>query len=461
MTMFLTPVHSPGLAHISYIVGHDGHAAVIDPRRDIDVYLDIAREQGAAIEHIFETHRNEDYVIGSVELANRTGATIHHGKNLDFAYGDPVQEDDDFSLGALQLRVLETPGHTFESISIALYDTDSGDACVGVFTGDALFIGDVGRTDFFPDRMEETAGLLYDSIFDKLLPLGDQALLYPAHGAGSVCGAGMADREFSTLGLERRQNSALQVANREEFVRMKVNENHYQPPYFRQMEHYNQQGDAPSLCAIPEPAAVSVEEFDARMRKGMQVVDVREPESFAGASIPGSLALPLSMLAAYCGYFLDYDRDIGLVVDDPWQAERARTSLLRLGFDRVSCYLPQGLHLWESSGREYDRVPAVHVDELVASITSGEEFLLLDVRTLDEVRQGMLPGAKHIYLGHLERHLDELPRNTRIVTFCGSGQRAIIAASLLKRAGFEKVEDALGSMAACQAKGCEIMKGGV
>lgn len=457
MTMFLQPVQSSGLAHISYILGHNGQAAVIDPRRDMDVYLDIAAEHGAAITHIFETHRNEDYVIGSTELAERCGAAIYHGKHLDFAYGNAVSNGDTFQLGALRLQILETPGHTFESISLALFDTDSGDACVGVFTGDALFIGDVGRTDFFPDRMAETAGLLFDSIHEKLLPLGDQAILYPAHGAGSVCGTGMADREFSTLGLERQQNHALQL-EREDFIRMKMNEIHYQPPYFRQMEQYNQHGNAPSICSLPAPAAVSVDEFDRRMQQGMQVVDVRQPESFAGASIPGSIALPLSMLAGYCGYFLNYERSIGLVVDAPWQAEQACTSLLRLGFDSVSCYLPQGLHLWEASGRRYDRVPAVHVDELVDAIQSGEDFLLLDVRKKDEVQQGMLPGAQHIYLGHLEKHLDELPPDKRIVTFCGSGQRAIIAASLLKRAGFTRVEDALGSMAACQAQGCDIIK---
>lgn len=460
MSMFLKPVHSPGLAQISYIVGHGGQAAVIDPRRDADIYLDIAAEHGAAIEHIFETHRNEDYVIGSNELAARTAARIHHGRRLDFAYGEAVEEGDSFALGTLRLRILETPGHTFESISIALYDTDSGDECVGVFSGDALFIGDVGRTDFFPERMEETAGLLYDSIFEKLLPLGDQALLYPAHGAGSVCGAGMADRNFSTLGLERMQNPALQTTGREEFIRMKVNENHYQPPYFRQMEHYNQQGDAPLLFSLSAPQAISVENFANRMDKGMQVVDVRQPESFAGAFIPKSLALPLEMISSYCGYYLEYGRDIGLVVDDPWQAQAARTQLLRLGFDSVSCFLPQGLHLWESSGRAYDRVPAVQVDELVASIQNNEDFVLLDVRTLDEVRQGMLPGARHVYLGHLEQHLQELPRDKRIVTFCGSGQRAIIAASILKRAGFAQVEDALGSMAACKALGCDIVSGG-
>ena len=190
--MFLKKIKSEGIAHLSYIIGSNDQAAVIDPRRDIDIYLEIAQEESVNITHIFETHRNEDYVIGSVPLAQQTDAEIYHGKALDFQYGQTACEGDTFNIGAVKLQILETPGHTFESISIAVFDPAFGDKTVGVFSGDALFVGDVGRTDFFPDRAEKVAGMLYDSIFDKLLPLGDQTILYPAHGAGSVCGSGMA-----------------------------------------------------------------------------------------------------------------------------------------------------------------------------------------------------------------------------------------------------------------------------
>jgi hydroxyacylglutathione hydrolase len=207
--MFLEIVRSEGLSHLSYIVGDGNQAAVIDPRRDSAIYLDIAYREGARITHIFETHRNEDYVIGSKDLARCTGADIYHGGALPFEYGDAVGDGNTFELGEVLLQIIETPGHTEESISLTLMDKAFGDSAVGVFTGDALFIGDVGRTDFYPDRAEEVAGKLYDSIFNKLLPLGDQTILYPAHGAGSVCGAGMAAREFSTLGYERRHNPRL------------------------------------------------------------------------------------------------------------------------------------------------------------------------------------------------------------------------------------------------------------
>jgi hydroxyacylglutathione hydrolase len=243
--MFLQIIRSEGLFHLSYLIGHDGRAAVIDPRRDCRIYVDMAHSRGARIEYIFETHRNEDYVIGSKELAHLTGAEIRHGGRLDFEYGRAVADGDTFDLGDLRLEILETPGHTFESISIAVTDTGFGEAPVAVFTGDALFVGDVGRTDFFPDRAEEVAGLLYESIFRKILPLGDQAILYPAHGAGSVCGEGMAEREFSTLGMERISNPVLQMKDRDVFIRFKASEHHDKPPYFRRMEKYNLEGSAP------------------------------------------------------------------------------------------------------------------------------------------------------------------------------------------------------------------------
>jgi hydroxyacylglutathione hydrolase len=237
--MFLEKVRSAGLAHLSYIVGDKGEAAVIDPRRDCKVYADIAQTQGAKITHIFETHRNEDYVIGSLDLARLTGAEIYHGKNLPFTYGNSVSEGDTFALGDVLLTVLETPGHTYESISIVLADNSLSENPLGVFTGDALFIGDVGRTDFFPDRAEEVAGLLYDSIFKKLLPLGDHVILFPAHGEGSVCGGSLSSREFSTLGYERKHNAVLQITDPSDFIKYKMNEHHHIPPYFKKMEKYN------------------------------------------------------------------------------------------------------------------------------------------------------------------------------------------------------------------------------
>ena len=456
--MFMEKVKSTGLAHLSYILGHQGQAAVIDPRRDFQIYIDIARKNECRITHIFETHRNEDYIVGSLDLARRTRAGIYHGHAIDFNYGNPIHEGDTFNLGDIELAVLETPGHTFESISLVLRDKSFGNQPVGVFTGDLLFIGSVGRTDFFPDLLEEVAGLQYDGIFEKILPLGDQVILYPGHGAGSVCGSGMAEREFSTLGFERENNPDLKIHPRDEFIRYKIGQKPKQPPYFKKMEEYNQQG-APSMQTLPEPDPLSAKQFEKAMDDGMLVVDTRSPEGFAGAFIPGSLAIPLDMIPAYAGYFLAYDRKIGLIVESPNDIDMAVRHLIRLGFDNISGYLSGGMHTWETAGKHYDRIAAVHVDELVRRYETDYDFILLDVREEEEIEQsGMFPGALHIFLGALPDQIDRVPRDKPVTTFCGSGKRAIIASSILKRHGFEIVEDNLGSMAACKEAGCPIVK---
>lgn len=450
-------IKSEGLAHLSYLIGSGTQAAVIDPRRDCETYIAIAQRQGMQITHIFETHRNEDYVVGSVALQQRTGARIHHGKALEFSYGNPVAEGDTFELGDVVLKVLETPGHTPESISLVLIDKSASDQPLAVFTGDLLFIGAVGRTDLFPERAREMAGLQYDSIFKKVLPLGDHVLLYPGHGAGSVCGSGMAKREFSTLGYERLHNQALQKTDRNDFIEMKLAEKPHRPPYFRKMEEYNQHGNAPVLPHTPTPPPMSAEQFRRARASGMLVLDIRSTEAIAGAFIPDSLALPLDLIPAYGGYFLPYDRDIGLVAEGQPQVETAVTHLLRLGYDRVKGFLAGGMKSWETSGEQYDQIPAVHVDKLTERIQTGADFVLLDVRKAEELEKtGKLPGALHIFLGDLPDHLDEIPKDKTITTFCGSGQRALVAASLLKQHGFQSVEDSLGAMEACKAAGCPI-----
>ncbi|QKT03483.1 MBL fold metallo-hydrolase [Ectothiorhodospiraceae bacterium 2226] len=457
--MFLHTLKSEGLAHLSYMLGAGGEAAVIDPRRDVDAYLELAEREGVRIAYVFETHRNEDYVIGSVDLARRTGARILHGRDPDepFRYGEDVREGECFKLGDLRLQVLETPGHTLNSISLVLFDEATGEAPVGVFTGDALFIGDVGRTDFYPGRAREVAGLLYDSLHNKLLPLGDHVILYPAHGAGSVCGSGMADREFSTLGYERRHNPRLQL-DRDAFIAFKSQEHHYKPPYFDQMERVNRDGDAP-LVELPLPAPLGVDAFAEAQGEGMVVLDVRSPEAIAAAAVPGSLGIPLDMIPAFVGWYVPYDKDIGLVVEEAAQLEPAVRHLVRLGYRRVSAWLRGGMTAWATSGRPYDTIPAVHAQEIKARTEAKADYTLLDVRGVDEVAQGYVPGSTQLYVGELGRRLEEVPDARPITTFCGSGQRAIIAASVLRRAGYQNVEVALGSMAACRAIGCPIIGG--
>lgn len=454
--MFIRTFESPGLAHFSYLVGDAESAAVIDPRRDIDGYLAAADEEGVRVTHIFETHRNEDYVIGSTALAEATGAEIYHGHTdaHPFRYGNTAREGASFSFGNAVLRVLETPGHTLDSLSFVLcdksYDTDTA---LAVFTGDALFIGGVGRTDFYPDRAEEVAGLLYDSLFEKLLPLGDQCLVYPAHGAGSVCGAGLADRRFSTIGYEKVHNPALQARDRDAFIKMKCDEHHYQPPYFEQMETYNQQG-ASVLDRLPMPVPVDPVTLKAALDNGAQLLDTRSAEAFAGAHIPGSMGIPNDMVASFCGWFLSYQSDVYLVVPDREEIEEVVRTLHRLGFDRIKGYLKGGVSAWETSGRNFAAIPVVHASDLPDRGKQHDD-ILLDVRSQEEYDAERLANSRHLYAGEVVAKADELPRDVRITTFCGSGKRALVAASMLRRSGFERVEVCLGSMQAYKALGLD------
>jgi hydroxyacylglutathione hydrolase len=267
----------------------------------------------------------------------------------------------------------------------------------------------------------------------------------------------MAPRDFSTLGHERLHNPALNLGSREDFVAHKVAERHPLPPYFKRMEVYNQEGTAPSILPLPRPTPLSPAAFEERMGKRLQVVDLRSPEAFAGAFVPGSIAIPLAMVSAYAGFVLDDDTPIGLVAETHDQIDTAVRRLLRIGYDDVVCHLEGGLSAWEKSGRAYDTIPAVHADELVRRIEEQDDFILVDVRTDEEWEEGHLPGAVHAFLGELPGNID-LPESARVTTFCGSGARAIIAASILKRSGWSHVEDALGSMAACRQRGCPIVE---
>lgn len=455
--IILEVVKSEGLAHHSYLIGEGTDAAVIDPRRDCDTYLDLAQANQLQIRHIFETHRNEDYVSGAVELARRTHAPIFHGKSLPFSYGNPVNENDEFKMGKLMLRVLETPGHTLESISLVLYDLESADGPVAVFTGDLLFIGATGRTDLIKGRERELAEKQYHSIFKKILPLGDHVILYPAHGAGSVCGAGMAKRDFSTLGYERLYSKPLQAKTREEFIAAKLAEHPMQPPYFSKMEEYNQHGNAPLLDRVSSPEWWSVEQLKRALDNGIILLDVRPPESIAGAYIKGSLTIPLALLPAYAGFFLPYGSEIALVADTPEQYTTAVMHLRRLGFDAVRAFLAGGMKTWETAGEPFDHLDSITVHELIDQLEHPGESTLVDVRKEEEIQSsGKLPGSTHVFLGDILQQSSSLPKKQKLITFCGSGQRAVIAATLLKNQGFNNVVVNFGSMAACKSAGCPV-----
>ncbi|MDD1653289.1 MAG: MBL fold metallo-hydrolase [Methanomicrobiales archaeon] len=452
--MILERVTSEGIAHHSYLVGSGGEAVVIDPRRDIGVYLEKAGKNDLRITRVFETHRNEDYVIGSLELAGATGASIHHGASLPFAYGETVRDGDRFRVGSLEIRVLETPGHTEESLSLAVSETDSPKRVLAVFTGDALFAGDTGRTDLLPGREKEMAGNLYESLHRKILPLGDDVILCPAHGAGSVCGANIADRDLSTLGYERAVNPQLRM-DRQAFIAHKMAERHHTPAYFRQMEQYNLQGPPPlpKHRFLPPLPVNRVKELAAA---GAWLLDIRLPTSFAGGHIPGSLNIWRQGMAAFAGYFLTYDRPLVIIDDFNLELEPVHRQLVRLGFDRVEGYLAGGFFMWARAGETVRRSGTLSVQELKERIGDPSVYLL-DVRDRSNYdRFGHLPGANQVYVSELPPVIPSIPREKEIITFCDAGYKSSIAASLLLREGFTRVSTVLGSMAAWRAAGFPV-----
>lgn len=450
--MLFERIESKGLAHYSYLIGDGKQAVVIDPRRDCDVYVEQATQAGLHIAHVLETHRNEDYVVGSVELAARTGAQIWHADTqLDYRYGQPVEDGQTWNVGRLKLQAIHSPGHTPGHMSYLLHDPDRAPWIV--FTGDALFAGDVGRVDLMGmDRAEEMAGLLYDTLFDRLLPLGDEVIVCPAHGAGSVCGSGIAERTWTTVGLERRLNPRLQFTDRDAFIAHVAVELE-RPPYFRRMEEWNLEG-APILGALPVPTPLSPGEF-AQKAQDAVVLDTRMELGFGAAHVPDALSTWLGRLPSFAGWFLPYDQPLLLVneTDDPAQAVRY---LIRLGYDDLAGYLSGGMLGWHTAGLESSAIGMVTVQELCRHLDAHEDIWILDVRSDKEVNAARIADAQHIHVTQLPHHLDEVPRDRPITVFCGSGLRSMIAASLLQREGWTDLTVALGGLAGWSSTTCPL-----
>ena len=448
--MLFEKIKTAGLSHLSYLIGAGGMAAVIDPRRDCEIYVERARNEGLRITHIFETHRNEDLVSGAPLLAKLTGAEVFHGPNADgeVEYAKTTRDGDCHAIGQLEIRVLETPGHTFDHLAYAIFDSEYPETAVGVFTGDALFVGDVGRTDFYPERKREVAGLLFDSL-RKICELGDQAIIYPAHGAGSVCGSGMADREFSTVGHERRNNPMLKIESRDTFIDRKVSENHYQPPYFRLMEHLNLVGgNAAPRVLMPQP--ISLDELSSC--EADRVIDVREPLAYAAGHLPGSINLPVDMIPAFAGWFIAEGEKLALVASSQDQLSTTVEHLVRIALDKiVGGYV--GVVPAAASGKSMRSIPMISTEEVERRLQGKPgDWTLLDVRDADERKAHSIKGSRHIYVGELNGKWKDLDPGQRYTLMCASGMRATVAAGWLDAHGFDHLDVYLGSMGAWEAR---------
>ena len=456
--MFLKQYYLNCLAHASYLVGDPSSAtaAIVDPQRDIDRYVADAAELGLQIRHVFLTHFHADFVAGHLELRDRTGAAIYLGASAKAEYAfTPMADGASLEFGRVRLTVLETPGHTIESISILVFDLDR-DAVrpQAILTGDTLFIGDVGRPDLRASlgwSADQLGQHLYRSLHDKLLPLPDETLVYPAHGAGSLCGKQLSKETVSTLGEQRRVNYALQPMSESDFVSLVTADQPDAPSYFTYDAVLNTK-ERRTLDAVLEDQLkpLSADVVLALQSTGAQVLDVRDPAEYARAHLVGSLNIGLNgNYATWAGTILDKDKPIVIVAEPSREAEAAMR-LGRIGFDSVVGYLQNGITALEAAPELMtgtDRRSPAEVHEL---LTSPAPPLVLDVRNPKELTQGRIEGSVNIPLNHLRERMHELPHDRPVLVHCAGGYRSSIAAGVLQQQGIEVIELA-GGLAAWQA----------
>jgi hydroxyacylglutathione hydrolase len=448
------------LAHASYMLASEGEAVVVDPQRDVDLYLKAAAEHGVTIRHIFESHLHADFVSGHKELAARTGATIYMGAQAGATFPHvPVRDGYELRFGKASIRVLETPGHTPEGICLVVTDEEKSSSPWAVLTGDTLFIGDVGRPDLSPKHTPaQLAGMLYDSLHNKLLKLADNVLVYPAHGAGSLCGKNMRAERSSTIGTERLTNYALQIKSRDEFVRQLTNNLPARPEYFLKDAEINRTG-ASALSDLPSLRAIAPTELKTMLNDGEIALDVRPGDEFAAGHVPGSVNIALSgQFASWAGTVLGLAAHPVLIAATGQQIEEARMRLARVGIEALGGYLQGGVPAWKQAGLPVATLPQMTVNELQARLQSGRTQVL-DVRRAPEWEAGHIDGATWWPLDHFKVSPPEMDRDASIAVHCKSGYRSMIAASLLQRAGFRNVINVTGGFDAWQQAKLPAMSG--
>jgi hydroxyacylglutathione hydrolase len=435
------------LAHASYLVGSDGIAAVIDPQRDVEIYLDAARQRGWRIQHIIETHLHADFVSGHHELAERTGAQIWLGEGAGASFSHTaVKDGDSVQFGNCRFDFLQTPGHTMESISIVMTDLADPARPKAIFTGDTLFVGDVGRPDLSATHTpQELAALLYSSLHDKLLKLPDDTEVYPAHGAGSLCGRQMSSERSSTIGKERLTNYALQARSSDEFVHLLTDGLPPRPEYFGRDVELNRQG-AGALAEIPPPQPVHAPDVFRLQAEGAIVLDTRPAMQFAVAHVPGSVHIALSgQYASWAARILGLDKRIILVGEDADHLRESQMRLARVGIENVKAYLENGIAGWIAEGYQLDYIPQISVQEFCELLEKEKgQIAVLDVREPGEVEAGAIENSVRIPLGQLSSRTAELDRSKLIVVHCKGGYRSSIATSILRRAGYRDIANLTG-----------------
>ncbi|HYK88355.1 MAG TPA: rhodanese-like domain-containing protein [Acidobacteriota bacterium] len=443
------------LAHASYLIGCDGEAAVVDPQRDVDIYLEDARQQGLKIRHVIETHLHADFVSGHRELAARTGAKVYFGAAAGARFEHtPVHEGDQVHMGDVDLRFLETPGHTPESISILVFDlAKSLQEPEAVLTGDTLFIGDVGRPDLLGARMTaaELAGLLYRSLHTKLMRLPDHVKVFPAHGPGSLCGRNISSEKSSTIGRERRFNYALKPMSEDEFVKMMTVDLPETPRYFGRDVEMNRSGPA-ILTQLPDVPPLEPDAAIQKMNQGGVLLDTRPSAQFGADHIAGAINIGLGgQFASWAGTLIREDSQIILVAESHDEVKEARIRLARVGMENVTGYLAGGIPAWSEAGMPLSSIEQIGVDELNSRLGEVNPPQVVDVRRPMEWQAGHISGARHIPLHELPRQAGFLQRQGPLAVICAGGYRSSIASGLLESMGFKAISNVIGGMSAWTA----------
>lgn len=448
--MFVERFFVEGLAHASYLFGKDGYAAVVDPKRDVDDYLEAAERRGAKIVAVFETHPHADFVSGHLELADRTGAPIYVSEKYPAHFPHHALKDREVALvGDLKVVGLDTPGHSPDSMSF--YVEDDGERVV--FSGDILFVGDVGRPDLRDMHADPRAmaAALYDSLHNVFWKLPDDTVVYPAHGAGSLCGRKLGSAPSSTIGNEKMGNWANRFESREAFVEAMIANLPHRPLFFYKSPFVNLAGPGP-LSQVPKPRGICVEELKRRVNHEL-ILDTRDAASYGAGHLAGSLnvGLELPVFSTWVGTFVEPDQELLLVVDRPEDAEKAWLDLARIGYERASAFTVADPEAWRQAGlqvRETPQIDACCVDEWVK-----EGRVLVDVRTPGERDEGAVPGSVWIPLTGLVARLAEIPAGP-VAVMCGSGYRSSIAASILEREGHLEVVNAAGGWGSYARRQC-------
>jgi hydroxyacylglutathione hydrolase len=436
----------PGLGHLSSLIADDasGVAAVVDPRRDVDAYLDAAATDGVRITHVLETHLHNDYVSGGRDLAALTGATHVIGAGADLAYEHRgVRHGETVDLGGLRFTALETPGHTPEHVSYAVGDTSRAEEPVLLFTGGSLLVGAVGRTDLLgKENAVPYARAMFRSLHDVLLPHEDFVGVYPTHGAGSLCSTGISSTPSSTIGFERRYNPMIQPTEVDEFVQVLLRDQPAFPHYFARMRPLNQAGPRLLGGRIPEARPVTLDEVRDALAGDAVLIDARQPGAHADAHVPGSVSIPAgSSFGTWLGWVVDPDRPAILLLGDPGDWDDLVRQALRIGYERVVGHLSGGFEAWRQAGLPTESTTRLTAQQLAGRLAAGgpEAPIVIDVRQAGEFAAGHVPGSVHIRGGDLPARLGGLPRDRAIATICASGYRSSVAASLLRQAGFRDV----------------------